>query len=198
MKKILALLIVLAGLGGGAALGIALRPAPPPEPAEEGAEQSSEGVDEGADGKTAGAPAEGGKEGGTEPAGKGEAEEGHGGADAAGEAEAGAGERAYIDIGRQMIIPVVEGGETRALMLFELAVDVPAAETERVYQLEPRLRDAFLRVLFEMSHTGAFLDTYTDARVVEELRGKLLRAARRHLGPAVADVLILDIVRQEL
>jgi hypothetical protein len=60
------------------------------------------------------------------------------------------------------------------------------------------LRDAFLRVLFEMSYTGAFSSTYTDERVVDELRGKLRAAARRLVGDAVGEVLILDIMRQEL
>jgi len=106
--------------------------------------------------------------------------------------------RDYVEIGRQMIVPVVEGDETRALMMFELAIDVPLEMRDIVFLHEPRLRDAFLRVLFEMSHTGAFLDTFTDDLIVEELRRKLLAAAQKLLGPEVSDVLILDIMRQEM
>ena len=116
-------------------------------------------------------------------------------ADPQGEA---AGEHAYIRIGRQTIIPVVEGGETRALMLFELAVDAAAGEDVAVQQMEPRLRDAFLRELFRMSSTGAFLTNFTEQRVIDELRRNLVRAAREHLGERVQDVLILDVMRQEL
>lgn len=106
--------------------------------------------------------------------------------------------RNYVKVGRQTIIPVVELGETKALMLFELAVDVPSSRAGDVHDMEPKLRDAFLRELFRMSHTGAFADNFTDERVIEELRGSLTRAARQHLGAYVNEVLILDVMRQEL
>ncbi|GMG83638.1 hypothetical protein LNKW23_28510 [Paralimibaculum aggregatum] len=104
----------------------------------------------------------------------------------------------YVKISRQIIVPVVEGGTTRALMVFEIALDVPAQHREAVFEREPRIRDAFLRELFEMSYTGAFLETYTSDRVMEELRQKLLAAARLHLGTRITDVLILDALRQEM
>ena len=113
-------------------------------------------------------------------------------------AQTGAGERSFVKIGRQTIIPVVEEGKTRALMLFELAIDVSADANDRALQLEPRLRDAFLDQLLQMSYTGAFLTNFTDDRVIEELRRNLTRAAREHLGDAVREVLILDVMRQEL
>lgn len=108
------------------------------------------------------------------------------------------GTRSYVPIGRQMIIPVVRGQRTTALVLFELALDVPQDLADRARALEPRLRDVFLRELFAMSHTGAFDETYTDMRVIEELRRNLRAAARRALGEDVAEVLVLDIIRQEL
>ena len=107
-------------------------------------------------------------------------------------------ERSFVKIGRQTIVPVVQEGETRALMLFELAVDVPATKVDEVHSMEPRLRDAFLRELFQMSYTGAFLTNFTEERVIEELRRNLTSAARTYLGHNNADVLILDIMRQEM
>lgn len=106
--------------------------------------------------------------------------------------------RAFVKVGRQTIIPVLEDGQTRALMMFELAVDVPAARANVVHEMEPRLRDAFLRELFQMSYTGAFLTNFTDDRVIEELRRNLTRAARQQIGDDAREVLILDVMRQEL
>lgn len=107
-------------------------------------------------------------------------------------------DRAFVKVGNQTIVPIVEGGETRALMLFELAIDVPASRANRVHEMEPRLRDAFLQELFRMSFTGAFLTNFTDDRVVEELRRNLTRAAREQIGDDAREVLILDMMRQEL
>lgn len=106
--------------------------------------------------------------------------------------------RTYVEVGKQLIVPIVEGRETRALMMFRFALDVPSEETERVHLAEPKLRDLFLRELFSMSYTGAFMSTYTEPVVAAELRATLARAARSVLGEMVADVLILDIMRQEL
>ncbi len=169
MKKILPILLVLIGIGGGGAAGFFLKPAPP-EPDSDEAMGEASGQGEGVDTL-------------------------HGGGDADAAEPA---ERSFVKIGRQTIIPVVEGGETRALMLFELAVDVPAARSDDVHEMEPRLRDAFLRELFKMAYTGAFLTNFTDDRVIEELRRNLTRAAQRHLGKDATEVLILDVMRQEM
>ncbi len=107
-------------------------------------------------------------------------------------------ERSFVKIGRQTIVPVVQEGETRALMLFELAVDVPATKVDDVHSMEPRLRDAFLRELFQMSYTGAFLTDFTEERVIEELRRNLTAAARTYLGHNQAELLILDVMQQEM
>ena len=107
-------------------------------------------------------------------------------------------ERTYVSIGTQTIIPVVEGERTRALMLFELAVDVDPSAHDQAVMLEPRLRDAFLRELLKMSSTGAFTKTYTEDWVIDELRKNLGRAARRFLGDGMREVLVLDVIRQEL
>lgn len=106
--------------------------------------------------------------------------------------------RSFVKIGRQTIVPVVDDGETQALMLFELAVDVPETKVDEVHRMEPRLRDAFLRELFQMSYTGAFLTDFTEERIIEELRRNLTNAARNYLGHKEAEVLILDVMRQEM
>lgn len=116
---------------------------------------------------------------------------------AAAEAEAAA-PRSFVKIGRQTIVPVVAEGKTQALMLFEIAVDVPADVAAEVHELEPKLRDAFLRELFRMSHTGAFMENFTDDRVIDELRRNLTRAAQERIGKKTAEVLILDVMRQEV
>ena len=156
MKKILAILLIVLGIGGGGAAGFFLKPAPPAATA---------------DGEDHTATEESQKE---------------------------AEERNYVKIGRQTIIPVVDNGETRALMLFELAVDVPAGVSATVHEMEPRLRDAFLRELFQMSYTGAFLTNFTDDHIIEELRRNLTRTAREHIGSKDSEVLILDVMRQEM
>ena len=191
MKKILPILLVVLGIVGGGAAGMFLKPAPEPseEAEESGAAASSEDKDDNAGENGAKADYAGdGDSGG----------DGHTVADGDstdGEVPVG---RSYVKVGRQTIVPIVDGGKTEALMMFELAVDVPVERTDDVHAIEPRLRDAFLRELMQMSHTGAFMETFTDDRIIQELRRNLVKAARTYLGPEVGDVLILDVMRQEM
>ena len=174
MKKLLPVLLVLFGIGGGLAAGVFLKPT----------QQSS-------DQETADAPTK------NEERTAAEAEKGSVTGGETSEDSAANQQRSYVKIGRQTIVPVIEGGKTRALMLFELAIDVAADTNDLVARMEPRLRDAFLRELLKMSYTGAFMSNFTNDAIIEELRGNLLSAARKHLGESVKDVLILDVMRQE-
>ena len=106
--------------------------------------------------------------------------------------------RGFVPLGRQIIVPVVRGSITKALVLFDLALDLPEARVEAARLLLPRIRDAFLQDLLNLSYTGAFEHTYTEARVLEEIRRRLLSSARSVVGKDVEAVLILDVLRQEI
>lgn len=179
------LIIVLAGAIGGIGLGLAVGPPRPVEGAGKGAgEAAPDAASRGHDGGGASRSEPTAADGETSRAQAGDS--------------APLSDRAYVKMGRQLIVPVVEERRTEALMLFELALEVPVDMTERAYAAEPRLRDAFLQSLLEMSYTGAFSRTYTDERVTRELRDKLRSDAQRLLQGTVFEVLILDMLRQEL
>lgn len=180
MKKILPILLIIIGVAGGGAAGMFLKPPPPPP--EEGEVAKGDAAGDG--------QAYAGTQGG-------DGYDQYSGEEGTQINDPAVTGRSFVKVGKQTIIPIVEGGETRALMLFELAVDVPAERAADVHELEPRLRDAFLRELFKMAYTGAFATNFTDDRVIAELRRNLTRAARRYIGDDVSEVLILDVMRQE-
>ena len=185
MRRILPIALVLLGLFGGLAAGWFLKPAPKAGSEEKkagGASAPSQDketdVDDESKPETAAVP-----EPGAAPDPKEKSDN---------------KERSYVTIGKQTIVPVVEGRKTQALMLFELAVDVSVAAHDRAVSLEPRLRDVFLQELLKMASTGAFTNTYTENWVIDELRRNLSVAARAYLGDDLKDVLILDVIRQEM
>lgn len=170
--KLLPVLIVLGGLVGGIAAGFAFRPS------------HEEGTSEHA------APAPHGDEHGGGAA----AEAGHG-ADAAPENDEPLHE--YVKLNNQFVVPVVEDGRVAALVVLSLSLEVKPGMTERVYELEPKLRDALLRVLFDHANSGGFSGSFTDGANLVLLREALREAASGAIGPEVTDVLIVDIVRQD-
>jgi flagellar protein FliL len=103
----------------------------------------------------------------------------------------------FAQLGNQFVVPVVRGGAVRALVLVSVTLEVSEGGSAAVHSLEPRLRDAFLQVLFDHANTGGFDDRFTQNDRMSLLRQGLREAAHRLLGPVLRDVLIVDIVRQE-
>jgi flagellar FliL protein len=103
----------------------------------------------------------------------------------------------YIKMNNQFVIPVVQDGKIGALVVLSLSLEVSAGSGELVYAREPKLRDAFLRAMFDHANAGGFDGEFTSNGNLAPLRAGLLAAAGGILGEAVSDVLIVDIVRQD-
>lgn len=171
MRKLLPVLMAIIGLAGGAGAGFMLRPPAEAGPAANGAEPA--------------------------PAGdQGEAAGDHGGSTGhdAGEAPLG---HEYVKLNNQFVVPVMEAGDIGALVILSISLEVTPGTTESVYAMEPKLRDIFLRVLFDHANAGGFRGVFTQANSMDVLRLALREAARGVLGAVLSDVLIIDIVRQD-
>ncbi len=175
MKKLLPVILAILGLLGGGGAGLMLRPA-----AEEVVINPC-GEAPGAGGEAAGHTAA--------------AAEGEEATEAGGEGEMPTKE--FVKLNNQFIVPVVEGGAVRALVILSVSLEVKGGTTQEAYNLEPKLRDGFLKVLFDHANSGGFDGTFTNANTMEILHVALFEAARSVLGDTVSDVLITDIVRQD-
>ena len=124
--------------------------------------------------------------------------DGEGATDEEGEgAEPQEGAPEYVKMNNQFVVPVVEDSRVAAMVVLSLSLEVAAGNTEAVYQREPKLRDAFLQVLFDHANVGGFSGSFTDGANLVVLRTSLKEAAALVLGPVVSDVLITDIARQD-
>jgi hypothetical protein len=188
MGKLVPVLLGLAGLAVGAGAGYLLRP---PSGAAEAPAGDHAAAGGGHDGGTAAAGSDG-HAAATAAAGDGHGD-GHGDG---GEGEGGALPD-YVRLNNQFIVPVVEDGRVSATVVLSLSLEVPAGGSEAVYAREPRLRDAFLQVLFDHANAGGFRGVFTDGANLLLLRAALKEAARRVMGDDVTDVLISDLVRQD-
>lgn len=103
----------------------------------------------------------------------------------------------FVKLNNQFVVPVVESGRVSSLVVLSLSLEVAAGSREEVYMREPKLRDAFLQVLFDHANMGGFQGAFTSSNTLDMLRMALLETARQHLGNAVHGVLIMDIARQD-
>jgi len=103
----------------------------------------------------------------------------------------------YVKLNNQFVIPVVEEARVAALVVISLSVEVAAGQSELVFKREPKLRDAFLQVMFDHANSGGFNGAFTNGNSMLILRDALREVARKTLGKTVTDVLIIDLVRQD-
>ncbi|MFN6925719.1 MAG: flagellar basal body-associated FliL family protein [Tabrizicola sp.] len=167
LGKLVPVLLALAGLGAGIGAGIALRPDPAAD--DHAAEASHDKAQ--TDGHDA------------DPAGD-HAEDGETGPE-------------YVKLNNQFVVPVVEQGRVASMVVLSLSLEVAPGTTEAVYEREPKLRDVFLQVLFDHANIGGFAGSFTDGSNLITLRTSLKEAAALVLGPAIRNVLITDIARQD-
>lgn len=104
----------------------------------------------------------------------------------------------YIKINNQFVVPVVEREELSSLVVMSLSIETDPGMAEKIATFEPKLRDAFLQVLFDHANMGGFRGAFTRSDVLDPLRTALREEAQRLLGKGVHDVLIGEIVRQDV
>ena len=106
--------------------------------------------------------------------------------------------REYVKLNNQFVVPVVGGNRVKSLVVLSLSVEVTAGQREAVFAREPKLRDAFLQVMFDHANMGGFDGAFTQSNTMDVLRNALLETAHMALGDFVSDVLIVDIARQDV
>ncbi|KAJ57341.1 flagellar basal body-associated protein FliL [Actibacterium mucosum KCTC 23349] len=103
----------------------------------------------------------------------------------------------FVKLNNQFVVPVVDGSRVSALVVMSVSLEVGSGQRENVYLVEPKLRDAFLQVLFDHANAGGFNGNFTDTAPMNTLRSALREVAAKVVGPDAHDVLIVDIVRQD-
>tara|TARA_B110000003_G_C16625672_1_gene524795 strand:- start:677 stop:1171 length:495 start_codon:yes stop_codon:yes gene_type:complete len=103
----------------------------------------------------------------------------------------------YLKLNNQFIIPLVQENSVNGLVALSVSLELDYGYKETVYSLEPKLRDAFLQILFDHANIGGFNGQFTDSLNLDVLRNNLFGAAKKILGDKVTDILITDIARQD-
>jgi len=103
----------------------------------------------------------------------------------------------FVKLNNQFVIPVVQDGRVVSLVVMSLSIETRVPMRELVFEREPKLRDSFLRVLFDHANMGGFNGSFTQADTLQILRNSLKDVATAELGENVETVLITDIARQD-
>lgn len=103
----------------------------------------------------------------------------------------------YVKMSNQFVVPVLKEGQVAAMVILAISLEVTHGGSDPVYAREPKLRDAFLQVLFDHANAGGFDGDFTDSANLTFLRKALLETAQSIIGDSVTDILISDLARQD-
>lgn len=104
----------------------------------------------------------------------------------------------YVKLNNQFVIPIVDGEDISALVVMSLSLETTFGMTETIYAREPKLRDAFLQVMFDHANMGGFDGSFTNSDTLDLLRRALREVAQNEFGTEVTNVLIVGIARQDM
>ncbi len=104
----------------------------------------------------------------------------------------------YARMNNQFVVPVMQDGIMRAMVVLNLTLEVPKGGSEAVYSIEPRLREAFFQALLDMANLGGFESNFTNGENMRRLHETLTSTAVRVAPGLVHDVLVVDILRQDV
>ncbi len=167
MKKLLPVIFLLIGLGAGVGAGVLMGGGKPADVAE-GDQSHGDAKTEEAEHK-----AETDASGNPEP------------------------EHDYLKLTKQFVVPLVTQDRVEGLVTVSLSLEAAPGNSDAFYAKEPKLRDAFLQVLFDHANMGGFNGAFTRPENLNVLRGALSDVAKREMGDGIHGVLISNIARQD-
>jgi len=175
MKRIVPIVFLVAGLGVGMAAGVFLAPSDLPDGQTSINRSDGDEDDTRTDAKEPDKPWEGHgtKENDTD------------------------GAFEYLKMTKQFVVPVVRSDEIEALVTLSLSLETRPGLSQEFYDIEPKLRDAFLQVLFDHANMGGFDGEFTRSDNLGVLRRSLLEVAKKDLGDDVNRILIMSVSRQD-
>lgn len=188
MRLLLPLILALIGIAGGGAVGYMLKPVPEAAAEEgdaKGKVKDGEAHDDYADEK--------GGHGGDAYA-KGHDKKKYTGLR---RSLSKATDSAYVAIEKKLIVPIQRPSGRKAFVVLDATLEVDPEQVQHVEQHEPKIVDAFLRVMISFAATGAFEDHAETAMSLDDLNDALYTSAEAVLGEAVRGVLIANLITQD-
>lgn len=104
----------------------------------------------------------------------------------------------YVRLKDQFVVPVVKDDRISSMVVMSLSLEVPEGKTQDALAIEPKIRDEFLMLLFDLASVNIFDGNFLKSENLEIVRRELNNTVKRSIGEElVSDVLIYDIARQD-
>jgi len=131
---------------------------------------------------------------------KGAKADGHGksGDDGLGKSGADSGGVIYFKFSREFVVPVVSQGRVTSLVILNLNLEADANMSQKLFEMEPKLRDNIMTTLITISNDGKTFESLTDVENYESIRSMVMMNLKSVMSTGIRNVLIMDMAKQDL
>ncbi len=109
-----------------------------------------------------------------------------------------AGEVIYFKFSREFVVPVVSQGRVTALVILNLNLEADADMSQKLFEMEPKLRDNIMTTLITISNDGKTFESMTDLENYESIRSMVMMNLKSVMATGIHNVLIVDLAKQDL
>jgi hypothetical protein len=123
-----------------------------------------------------------------------ESKGGHGEDAAAGEG----GSVVYFKFSREFIVPIIRQGRVDSLVILNLSLEADSSIDQKLFEMEPKLRDNVMTTLITLSNDGTTFESMTDVENYETIRSMVLMNLQTVVSTGIENVLIMDLAKQDV
>lgn len=113
-------------------------------------------------------------------------------------AAAGSSEIIYYKFSREFVVPVIRNNHVDSLVILHLSLEADAAISQKLFEMEPKLRDSIMTTLITISNDGQTFESITDIESYESIRSMVLLNLKTVVSSGIHNVLIMDMARQDV
>lgn len=115
-----------------------------------------------------------------------------------GKEAAGSPQIIYYKFTREFVVPVIRNNHVDSLVILHLSLEADSSISQKLFEMEPKLRDNIMTTLITISNDGRTFETLTDVESYESMRSMILMNLKTVVSTGIHNVLIMDMARQDV
>lgn len=115
-----------------------------------------------------------------------------------GAAAAGSSQTIYYKFSREFVVPVIRDNRVSSLVILHLSLEADSSISQKLFEMEPKLRDSIMTTLITISNDGQTFESITDVESYESIRSMILMNLKTVVSSGIHNVLIMDMARQDI
>ena len=96
------------------------------------------------------------------------------------------------------MVPIIRESRVTSLVIMNLNLEADASISQKLFEMEPKLRDNIMTTLITLSNDGTTLESMTSVENYESIRSMIMMNLQSVMATGIHNVLIVDLAKQEI